>query len=29
MGVKIEGKPAKEVYAEISSGNHDALLSNS
>jgi hypothetical protein len=26
MGVKIEGKPAKEVYAEISSGNHDALL---
>ena len=26
MGVKVEGKPAKEVYAEISSGNHDALL---
>ena len=26
MGVKVEGKPAKEVYAEISSGNHDTLL---
>jgi large subunit ribosomal protein L11 len=29
MGVKVEGKPAKEVYADISAGNHDALLTNS
>jgi hypothetical protein len=29
MGVKVEGKPAKEVYADISAGNHDALLNNS
>jgi large subunit ribosomal protein L11 len=29
MGVKVEGKPAKEIYADISAGNHDALLTNS
>ena len=25
MGVKVEGKPAKEAYADIAAGNHDAL----
>jgi large subunit ribosomal protein L11 len=29
MGVKVEGKPAKEEYADIAAGNHDALLENS
>jgi hypothetical protein len=29
MGVKVEGKPAKEVYADISAGNHDTLLTSS
>jgi large subunit ribosomal protein L11 len=29
MGVKVEGKPAKEAYADIAAGNHDALLENS
>jgi len=26
MGIKVEGKPAKEVYADISTGKHDDLL---
>jgi large subunit ribosomal protein L11 len=26
MGIKIEGKPAKEVYEDISAGKHDELL---
>jgi large subunit ribosomal protein L11 len=26
MGIKVEGKPAKEVYADISAGKHDDLL---
>jgi large subunit ribosomal protein L11 len=26
MGIKIEDKPAKEVYADISAGKHDDLL---
>jgi large subunit ribosomal protein L11 len=26
MGIKVEGKPAKEVYADISAGKHDNLL---
>ena len=26
MGVKVEGKPPKEVLAEIKAGKHDALL---
>ena len=25
-GIKVEGKPAKEVYADISAGKHDDLL---
>ncbi len=29
MGIKVEGKHAKEVYADISAGNHDSLLTNS
>lgn len=29
MGVKVEGKPAKEVYADISAGNHDTFLTSS
>jgi large subunit ribosomal protein L11 len=29
MGVKVEGKPAKETYADISAGNYDGLLNNS
>ena len=26
MGVKVEGKPAKEVFADISAGMYDDLL---
>jgi large subunit ribosomal protein L11 len=26
MGIKVEGKPAKEVYADISAGKHDDIL---
>jgi large subunit ribosomal protein L11 len=26
MGIKVEGKPAKEVYVDISTGKHDDLL---
>lgn len=26
MGIKVEGKPAKEVYADISAGKHDDVL---
>jgi large subunit ribosomal protein L11 len=26
MGIKVEGKPAKEVYADISAGKHDNLM---
>jgi len=26
MGIKVEGKPAKEIYADISAGKHDDLL---
>lgn len=26
MGVKVEGKPAKEIFAELSSGNYDDAL---
>jgi large subunit ribosomal protein L11 len=26
MGIKVEGKPAKEIYADISEGKHDDLL---
>jgi large subunit ribosomal protein L11 len=26
MGVKVEGKPAKEVFADINSGKYDELL---
>jgi large subunit ribosomal protein L11 len=26
MGIKVEGKPPKEVYADISAGKHDDLL---
>ena len=26
MGVKVEGKPAKEVYADINAGKYDDLL---
>jgi large subunit ribosomal protein L11 len=26
MGIKVEGKPPKEVYADISAGRHDDLL---
>ena len=26
MGIKVEGKPAKEIYADISTGKHDDLL---
>lgn len=26
MGIKVEGKPAKEIYSDISAGKHDDLL---
>jgi hypothetical protein len=26
MGVKVEGKPAKEVYADINAGKYDDVL---
>ncbi|HEY1211465.1 MAG TPA: 50S ribosomal protein L11 [Nitrososphaera sp.] len=26
MGIKVEGKPAKEIYTDISAGKHDDLL---
>jgi large subunit ribosomal protein L11 len=26
MGIKVEGKPAKEIYADLSEGKHDDLL---
>ena len=26
MGIKVEGKPAKEIYADLSAGKHDDLL---
>jgi len=26
MGIKVEGKPAKEIYADISAGKHDDLF---
>ena len=26
MGVKVEGKPAKEVYTDIDAGKYDELL---